>query len=249
MSTAPSIPADELAALTDADTQRLAARMAQDMFAEVFRKAFTPDPEQLGKALRELETRCVDWYLAGDSDDAKALRLALLISGLDQWGLAYTQAFSLTAIPALSALLGALRSRLNAQSDALFQRYFNRVERVETDAIDFKVDLRRGIHLALWHAIAACESADDAEALLQTLGSLMLTLDQRMPTLGWRLLADALAHIQIGLLNETSTDLARDSTQQLFESLRQALPQERYQTILSHASQALLAWQQARRGN
>ena len=249
MSTASQIPADQLSPLADAETQRFAARLAQDIFAEVFRKAFTPDPEQLGKALRELEAKCVDFYMSGSSDEAKALRLALLVSGLDQWGLAYTQAFKLTAIPALTALLGSLRSRLNAQSDALFQQNFNRLDLIETDAIDFKVELRRAIHLALWHAMAACDSADEAAAIVQTLGSLMLALDQRMPNLGWRLLADALAHIQIGLLRDTDqvSDIAREGTQQLFAALRHALPLERYQNILSHSSQAMLAWQQARR--
>ena len=63
------------------------------------------------------------------------------------------------------------------------------------------------------------------------------------------LVADALAHIQVSLLNETSTlsDLARASTQKLFDSLRGAMPREQYQTILRHSSQAALAWQQARR--
>lgn len=249
MSTAHPIPDDQFAPLCNADTQRIAARMAQDMFAEIFRQTFAPEPETLAKALQDIEIRCVDWFMAGDSDDAKALRLALLVSGLDQWGLAYTQAFKLTAIPALTALLGALRNRLNAQSDALFQHYFNRLDLAENDAVDFKIALRRGIHLALWHAMAACETAAAAQGILQALGSLMLALDQRMPTLGWRLLADALAHIQIGLLDEATTDLARASTQQLFDSLRHALAQERYQAILAHSSQALLAWQQARRAH
>jgi len=43
--------------------------------------------------------------------------------------------------------------------------------------------------------------------------------------------------------------VAQQSTQQLFESLRQALPKERYQAILAHSGQVVLAWQQARRAN
>lgn len=251
MSPAASLPVDELSCLANAEVQRVAARMAQDIFAEIFRKAFTADPDQLGKTLAEVELRCVNWCQAGDGDHGPVLRMAMLISALDQWGLAYTQAFNLVAIPALSALIGALRSRLNAPSDALFQRYFNQIEHVETDAIDFKVELRRSIHLALWHAMAACETAEDAQAVLKTLGGMMLALNEHMPELGWRLLADALAHIQICLLRDTAipSTLAKESTQQLFDSLRHALPLERYQIILRHSGQAILAWQQVHRAN
>lgn len=249
MTTAPSLPADTLAALADAETQRATARLAQDVFAGVFRQAFTPDPEQLGKILSELESRCIAWCQAGESDDSRLLRLALLITGLDQWGLAYTQAFNLNAIPALTALIAALRSRLNAQSDALFQQYFARLEAVETDGVDFKVELRRSLHLALWHAMVACETSEEAQDILRPLGSMLLALDRQMPELGWRLVADALAHIQISLLGEmaAATELAQDSTQQLFGALRQALPAERYQSIMRHSGQVVLAWQQLRR--
>lgn len=249
MTTAPSLPADTLAALADAETQRATARLAQDVFAGVFRQAFTPDPEQLGKILSELESRCIDWCQAGASDDSRLLRLALLITGLDQWGLAYAQAFNLNAIPALTALIASLRSRLNAQSDALFQQYFARLEAVETDGVDFKVELRRSLHLALWHAMVACETSEEAQGILHPLGSMLLALDRQMPELGWRLVADALAHIQISLLGEmaAATELAQDSTQQLFGALRQALPAERYQSIMRHSGQVVLAWQQLRR--
>lgn len=249
MNTASRIAEDTLTSLADADTQRATARLAQDIFAGVFRQAFTPDPEQLGKILGELEGRCIDWCQAGASDESRLLRLAMLITGLDQWGLAYTQAFNLNAIPALTALIASLRSRLNGQSDALFQQYFGRIEQIETDAVDFKVELRRSMHLALWHAMVACETPEEARSILQPLGSMLLALNQKMPELGWRLVADGLAHIQISLLGEmaTATELARESTQQLFESLRQALPAERYQSILRHSGQILLAWQQLRR--
>jgi len=105
------------------------------------------------------------------------------------------------------------------------------------------------MHLALWHAMVACETTEEAQSILQPLGSMLLGLNRQMPELGWRLVADALAHIQISLLGEmaTVTDLARDSTQQLFESLRQAMPAEHYQRILHHSGQVLLAWQQLRR--
>lgn len=251
MNTAASLPIDTLSTLANAEIQRAAARMAQDIFAELFRKTFTPDPEQLGKTLATLESRCGNWCQAGESDERRVLRMALLITGLDQWGLAYTQAFNLTAIPALSALIASLRSRQNAQSDALFQQYFERIERVEADAADCKVELRRNIHLALWHAMAACETPEEAQSILKPLGGMLLALNRQMPDLGWRLIADALAHIQICLLSDASnaTALAKESTQLLFESLHHALPAERYRSILRHSGQAVLAWQQSRRAN
>jgi len=224
--------------------------MAQDVFAGVFRQAATPDVALDVGVLGEVAAHCANWCRAGGSDEARALRLALLISGLDQWGLAYTQAFKLEAIHPLTALIGGLRTRLDARDEALFQKYFEQIATVEADAIDFKVDLRRAIHLALWHAMAACETAEQVAGIVQPLGSLMLALNEQMPTLGWRLLADALANIQIGLLSgsapASASALAEEGTQQLFASLRHALPTERYQAILAYSGQAVVGWQQAR---
>lgn len=251
MSTTPNPIVDALSPLADAASQRAAARLAQDIFGEVFRQALTPDAEQLGKALRALETRCIEWCEAGDSGDRQLLRLAMLINGLDQWGLAYTQAFELTAIPALSALIASLRGRLDAQSDTLFGQFFEAIEHGETNAVDFKVDLRRGIHLALWHAMLACDTVEEARSLVQHLGTMLLAVNQRLPEIGWRLVADALAHMQIALLDDAAaaTPVARESTQLLFESLQHALPAPHYQTILRHSSHVVIAWQQARRPN
>ena len=249
MTTANPIPADQLASLANADTQRLAARMAQDVFAGVFRQSVVADAAPDVGVLGEVAAHCYDWCQTGVSDEARALRLALLISGLDQWGLAYTQAFGLTAIHPLTALIGGLRTRLDVREETLFQRYFEQVDVIESAAVDFKVDLRRGIHLALWHAMVACESNEQVEAIVHTLGSLMVALDQKMPELGWRLIADALANIQIGLLSDQApaSPLAQEGTQQLFASLRHALPEERYQAILAHSGQVVVAWQQAAR--
>jgi hypothetical protein len=252
MSTPASLPVDALCSQANAEVQRLAARMAQDIFAGIFRQALveeaSPETDQLVKKLAEIEPQCFNWCLAGETADAQAVRMALLVSGLDQWGLAYSQAFNLTAIPALSALIGALRNRLDPQADTRFQWYFDQIEQIEADAIDFKVELRRSINIALWHAMTACETTEEAQAILQPLGSMMLVLNQRMPTLGWRLLADALANIQISLLsNHAASAIAQDSTQQLFEALRQSLPAERYREILAHSGQVVLAWQQAKR--
>ena len=249
MTTAARIPADQLASLASADIQRLAARMAQDVFSGAFRQSATVDAAPDVVVLGEVAAHCADWCRAAASDEARALRLAMLISGLDQWGLAYTQAFELEAIHALTALIGGLRTRLGAREDALFQQYFEQIAEIESDAIDFKVDLRRGIHLALWHAMAACETAEQVQGIVQPLGSMMVALDTQMPELGWRLLADALANIQIALLSDIApkSPHAQDGTQQLFASLRHALPAERYQAIMAHAGQAVVAWQQASR--
>ena len=249
MSAAAPIPADPLADLADADLQRLAARMAQDVFGGVFRLAALPDGEKDAATLGEIAERCFNWSRAGGGEDARALRLALLVSGLDQWGLAYTQAFQLAAIPPLSALLGGLRNRLDVAADARFQRHFATLNDAETAAIDFKIELRRAIHLALWHAMAACETSAQVEAIVRALGSLMLGLNERMPEFGWRLLADALASMQMALLAAPDgvSAAAQEGTRQLFASLRHALPDERYQAILAHSGQAVLAWQRARR--
>lgn len=239
---------DTLAALASPETQRLAARLAQEVFAGTFRRSLGDATAGDGEVMAEVERRCSDWCAEAADDDGRALRLALLVSGLDQWGLAYSQAFGLNAIPALSALLGALRNRLDSRGEARFQWYFGQIDGVEADAIDFKIELRRQIHLALWHAMAACDAAAEAEPLVRALGSLLLALNERLPTLGWRLVADALASIQMRLINDTAASaVARDGTQQLFAALRSALPAERFQTIMAHSTQAVLAWQQARR--
>lgn len=240
--------ADLFAKLAPATTQIATAQLAQDVFAEVFRKAYDPDPAKLALAIDASQFRCIKWCEEGESPEAQVMRLALLITGLDQWGLAYTQTFSLTAIPPLTALIAGLRTRLDAQADALFQKFFELIEQGESHAVDFKIELRRSIHLALWHAMVACESDADAQSILQPLGSMLLALIQQMPEIGWRLVADTLAHMQIKLLKETS-DVARDGTQTLLASLRHALPAELYQNILRLSSQAMLAWQQAQRSS
>ena len=240
---------DSLAATMPADAQRQAAHVAQDAFATVFRLTVDADVAGPDVALAEVEQRCHNWCAAGDDAEARTLRRVLLVAGLDQWGLAYSQAFDLAAIPALSALLGSLRTAMDAAEDARFQRIFARLDAVESDAVDFKIELRRNIHLALWHAMTVCDDEAEAQHILRALGSLMLALTRRMPLLGWRLLADALASVQIRLLDDEKPvgRMAEEATQQLFTALRQSLPPEQYQAILAHSGRAVVAWQQARR--
>jgi hypothetical protein len=246
MTQASRLPDDPLAALVAPADQRQAAHLAQDAFARLFRLGAVGDAGALAVATDELERTCRTWCEAAAGDEARALRLALLAAGIDQWGLAYSQAFAIAQLPGTSALLGALRAGLDAMADAHFQRQFEAIEREEMNAIDFKVELRRGIHLALWHAMAACDDAAEAERIAGSLGGMMLALMQRMPLAGWRLVADALAHVQIRLLAE-SAPLAQAATESLFAALRQALPAARHQEILAVAGEAVRAWQRARR--
>lgn len=240
---------DSLAATLPPEAQREAAQVAQDAFATIFRLSVDGEPARRDAALAEVEQRCHNWCAAGGDDEARTLRRVLLAAGLDQWGLAYSQAFELAAIPALSMLLGSLRTSLDAVAEARLQSLYARLDEVESDAIDFKIELRRNIHLALWHAMIACDDSAEAQRIMQVLGSLMLTLTNSMPRFGWRLLADALASIQIRLLDDEKPagKLAEETTSQLFAALRQSLPPDQYQAILSLSGQALLAWQQAHR--
>lgn len=235
---------DPLACLVTPAAQVEAARLAQDLFTQVFRQAADPRAECLAPG--DPRANGSAWCSAADTPDAQALRLALLLTGLDQWGLAFSQAFGIVAMPALSALLGDLRTALDPQADARFQQQFAQIDAADAAVIDFKIRLRRGIHLALWHAMAAGADLDAVQPVLRTLGSLLLSLDARMPLLGWRLVADTLAHVQIGLIAHPDLpEIAQAGTQCLFAALREALPRERHERIMAHATQMVLAWQHA----
>lgn len=243
------LPADGLAEVAPPELQRLAARMAQDAFTRVFRLTLEGDAATLQTAVAEIGERAGNWGRAAPDDAGRALRLALLVSGIDQWALAYAQAFALTALPGVSVLLGNLRNGLDAAADARLQQAFAAIDLAEGNAVDFKMELRRNIHLALWHAMIACEDRDEAMAILAALGSMLVALVGQMPALGWRLVADALANIQLRCLSESaaSTDLARETTEGLFVALRQALPHETSEPLFAQANQAVIAWQRARR--
>jgi hypothetical protein len=246
-----SPPVDHLAGLAAPDLQRLAARMAQDAFTRIFRLTIEGDKTSLQAAVAEIERMAKNWVQAADGEDARALRLALLVSGIDQWGLAWCQAFGLAAIPGISALLGSLRNGLDAEDDARFEQKFAAIGQVESDAVDFKMELRRNIHLALWHAMIACDDRDEALAILAALGGMLVALVAQMPAIGWRLVADALALIQLRCLADAaaSTDLARETTEALFAALRQTLPRETSEPMFAHANQAVITWQRSRRGH
>lgn len=243
------IPPDGLAALIPGDVQKRAALLAQDAFAQVFRLSVSADDAGRAAGVESVRIALANWVDAGECESARALRMALLLSGLDQWGLAYSRAFSLQAIPGLTELVGSLRTALDPREDAQLQRQFAEIERDEGNAIDFKIELRRTIHLALWHAMIASEEREQASAVLTQLGGMMFVLVKTMPQLGWRLLADALAHIQIQCLAHglAADGLARETTMSLFAALHQELPADRRDLIMAHSSRAVIAWQQANR--
>ena len=244
-----SIPVDRLVPLAAVDVQRLAARMAQDAFSQVFRLTLNEDDAGRARGVDEVSTALRSWSDAADSEDARALRLALIIAGVDQWGLAYSQTFGLVAIPGLSELVGALRTGLDPQQEARFQQQFAALDASEGNAIDFKIDVRRAIHLALWHAMIASDERAQASAILVRLGGMMSALTASMPELGWRLVADALAHIQIRCLAEglAADGLARDMNEALFAALSNELPATVRDRVMAHATQAVLGWQRSRR--
>ncbi len=249
-SSATSIPPDPLAAIVSPDDQRKAARMAQDAFAQVFRRA-VGEAGGAGDVDAAQVSALANWSRAAGNEQGAALRLALLLTGLDQWGLAWTQAFDLAALPALSDLVGRLRTGLDPQADARFLAQFDAIARAEENAIDFKVELRRGIHLALWHAAIAGDERDEALRLAGRLGGLMLALVKAMPQTGWRLVADALAHIQIRCLADglAADGIGQEATQALFAALSRELPAEHRDAVMRHATQAAIQWQQARRAH
>lgn len=243
------IPPDPLAAFAAPDIQRQASRMVQDAFGRAFRLSVEADDEARRQGVDELQQALANWAAAGEGHQGQALRLAMLMSGLDQWGMAWTRAFGLVGIPALTELLGGLRTGLGPEADARFLQQFEALAAAEQNAIDFKVELRRGIHLALWHAAIAADERDEALRLAGELGSLLLGLLRDMPLAGWRLVADALAHIQIRCLSEglAADGVGQEATQALFAALSRELPADRRDVVMAHATQAVIAWQRASR--
>lgn len=243
------LPPDALVAIASADVQRQAARMAQDAFGRVFRLSIEAGDSDRAEGVAALADAMRNWAQAADGDDGRALRLAMLVAGADQWGLAWSQSFELAAIPALSELLGVLRTGLDAQAESRFLQKFDALNAAEANAIDFKVELRRGIHLALWHAAIASDEREEALRLAARLGGLLVALVRDMPLCGWRLVADALAHIQIRCVAEglAADGIGQEATQALFAALSRELPADRRDMVMAHAAQALMAWQRASR--
>lgn len=245
---APALPPDPLAHLASRDTQIQAARLAQEAFATAFRLCTDSDAERRERALASLASHLEQWILMTGAD-SRPLRRALVLTGLDQWGLAYAQIFGAAALAGVSDLIGRLRNTIPVELEAACQSQLEAVRTDEASAYDFKFELRRELHLALWHSMISSEERDDAFAIMKALGGMMRSLIREMPTLGWRLLADALALIQIRCLSHglAGEGLARETTTELFGALATELPEEIRNAAMSLASESVLAWQQAQR--
>lgn len=237
---------DPLADRLPRETQLQAARHIQDGFSLAFRLSIESLPQARHTAMAEAAERLKAWSAQTGDPPAQQLRTALILSGLDQWGLAYSQLFGASAMSGLSELVGFLRADSRA-ADALSS--IETIDGAEECAFSFKSELRRGIHLALWHAMIASEDREEATAILKHLGAMMLRLVESMPMLGWIVVANTLADIQIRCLEHglAGTGVAQETTEALFGALNQQLPAEQRQKIMPAATRTVIAWQQSAR--
>lgn len=237
---------DPLAEQLPREIQIQAARHAQDGFALAFRLSIESPEKARRRAMQEAAERLTAWAQQAGEPAMQPLRGALILNGLDQWGLAYSQIFGAAAMNGLSELISLLRAAPDAS--ATLQALEN-IGNTESSALSFKAELRKAIHLALWHAMIAASEREEALDILKQLGGMMLRLPESMPTLGWIIVANTLADIQIRCLEHSlaSTGLAQEMTQSLFGALNQQLPAEQRQKIMPAATQTVMAWQQSNR--
>ncbi len=239
---------DPLATQLSREVQMQAARLVQDGFAESFRATLELSAADRHPAIDRVARGLTAWVAEARSDETSALRLGLLLGGLDQWGLAYSQVFGPEAMLGLSELVGILRSSAADGGLAAIES-LERINGVQENALSFKADLRKAIHLAIWHSMIVEEDRERAIAMLQQLGGMLLQLVPAMPELGWIIVANTLADIQIRCLaHQLATfGLAQETTQLLFASLNQQLPPAERQKIMSAATQTVIAWQHSTR--
>lgn len=245
---APSIPEDKFADLLNQDGQQQAARLVQEAFAAAVRLGGEAEGKPLEDAMGRLADRLREWASMTTAEGAN-LRLALLMYGLDQWGLAYSKAFGAGLLHGVSLLIADLRGGLDLSAEGQCQRCLEELHADEAAALDFKIGIRRELHLSLWHSMIAVEQAEQGEVILSLLGGLLLALPRSMPTLGWRLVADTLASIQIRCLQHGLAASGQEQalTEALFAGLTRDLPEEHNKEIFAHAARAVQDWQQARR--
>jgi hypothetical protein len=237
---------DAVAEQLPRDAQIHAARLAQDGFSHAFRLTLEVPAAERQTRIADAAKKLLEWVGETTDPARSSLRLGALLSGLDQWGLAYSQVFGTTAMTGLSELVSRLRAV--AQDGAIASgAAIERINGEEGCAISFKAELRKAIHLALWHSMIADEDPESAARLLTQLGGMMLALLKTMPNLGWIVIANTLADIQIRCLAHglASTGLAQEMTQQLFGALNRELPADQREKIMSSATQTVLAWQQS----
>lgn len=238
---------DPLATQLPRETQIQAARLAQDGFAHAFRLTVETPANERQKPIIAAVKKLSDWINEPTDREHSALRSAMLLSGLDQWGLAYTQVFGAAAMAGLSELVAGLRA-LAADGDVAADA----IERIGDDqaaAFSFKAELRKAIHLALWHSMIEDTERESATATLKQLGGMMLRLVESMPDLGWIIVAHTLADIQIRCLAHqlATSGLGQEMTQELFGALNQQLPADQREKIMAGATQTVIAWQQSTR--
>lgn len=244
-----ALPNDSLLELASRDVQQQAARLVQEAFAAAFRLSVEGTDAQRQSALQKLGAHLTEWSRMAPRGETD-LRMAMLLAGLDQWGLAFSHTFGAAGLQGLSELVGVLRDSLDVADEANCQAFFAQLNDEEEAAFDFKVLMRRELHLALWHAMIAAESREDADNIVSRLGGLILGLQTAMPRQGWRLIADALASIQMRCLSQgiAIEGMALETTQSLFASLAAALPETLRDRIMQQSTEAVRAWQLARRG-
>ena len=241
------IPVDVIAEQVSRDMQIQAARLVQEAFAAALRMTAEAEGNSLDKAMAKLGSHLRQWAGMATFEESQA-RLGLLLSGLDQWGLAYSKAFGAPAMVGLSLLLEDLRGGLDLASEAACQRTLDLLHDDEGAALDFKITLRRELHLSLWHSMIAAESREQGEGLMNLLGGMLLALVKAMPTLGWRLVADALASIQIRCIQHglAASGQEQELTEGLFSELGRELPEPVRVLVTQHSAQAVIAWSESR---
>lgn len=242
-----TLPHDVFLDLGSRDDQVQAARLVQEAFAAALRLSHEAEGKPLETALARLADRLREWSRLS-STEGSHLRLALLMYGIDQWGLAYAKVFGADTLYGVSVLLADLRGGLDLSSEGMCQRHLDSLREDEGAGLDFKIALRRELHLSLWHSMIAAESKEQGEALLNLIGGLLLALLKAMPSLGWRLVADTLASIQIRCLQHglAASGQEQELTEALFAGLTRDLPEANKTDILGYSAQAVRDWKEAR---
>lgn len=237
---------DPLAEQLPRDIQIQAARLTQDGFAHSFRSTLETPASERQQSVAEAAIKLNEWVKA--DTEHSTLRLGMLLSGLDQWGLAYSQIFGAPAMAGLSELVSMLRAAAPDKGAAASES-IQQINDIEACAFSFKAELRKAIHLALWHSMIEEEDRENARDILRQLGGMMLRLLEAAPEFGWIVIAHTLADIQIRCLAHglAATGLAQEMTQELFGALNQQLPDEQRKKIMSGATQTVIAWQQSTR--
>lgn len=244
-----ALPDDPFEALAQRDVQIQAARLVQEAFAAALRLSAQGDEsKQVGEVLGRLADHLREWSRM-TSVESTHLRMALLLAGLDQWGLAYSKAFGAGTVAGVSTILADLRDGLGVEEEATCQSFMDQFHDLDAAALEFKIALRRELHLSLWHSMIAAENRAQGEVLLKLLGGMLLALVKVMPVLGWRLVADTLASIQIRCLQHglAGDGLGMELTQELFAGLQAELPEAVAKLVNDHSGEAVRAWQEARR--